>query len=128
MARGCPSAWGNLPCAWTASRWAEPDKRTLAEFIPACRLRAACPSRLSRPVSWPCPLRTSSSPAQERGPQTRERLPSEETPSSRRQLSSASPSRLEIRDATSAGGDRDPDTERKDAGDFGARGHRCARY
>src|ERR1700730_6472146 len=38
------------------------------------------------------------------------------------------PSRLEIRDATSAGGDRDPDTERKDAGDFGARRHRCARY
>src|SRR5260370_24467825 len=40
MARGCPSVWANLPCAWTASRWAEPDKRTLAEFIPACRLRA----------------------------------------------------------------------------------------
>jgi len=32
----------NLPYAWTASRWAEPDKCTLAEFIPACGLCADC--------------------------------------------------------------------------------------
>src|SRR5262249_24800824 len=51
----------------------------------------ACPLRLSRTVSWPCPLRTSSSSAEERGPQTRERLPSEETPSSPRRLHPRAP-------------------------------------
>src|ERR1700730_2695541 len=49
MAKGCPSVWGNLPCAWTASRWAEPDKRTLAEFIPACRLCAGRPPVAAEP-------------------------------------------------------------------------------
>src|SRR5262249_46881889 len=120
MARGCPSVWANLPCAWTASRWVEPDKCTLAEFIPACGLCADCLPLAAEPHS---------AERARFGPQTRvERLPSEEAPSSLRRLSSASPSRLEIRDATAAGGDRDPDTERKGAGDFGARRHRCARY
>src|SRR5712691_3283378 len=127
MARGCPSVWANLPCAWTASRWAEPDKCTLAEFIPACRLCAdPLPVAAVRTLSWPCvPVRHLRKNA------GRKRAWSDCRRRRRRHRYvgfHASPSRLEIRDATSAGGNRDPDTERKDAGDFGARRHRCARY